>query len=521
MSNPKWRTLLAASVIFANPATLQAAPPSDHTPAYRPISFAEFQRMVWAGREIRGRLVPAKYIVYVLEHADENLLERSPNARLRLTSSKVTGGTIQPEKPTREIEDKPAVYFALPIEISDTDFDAKLYLDRVVVEKPITLDNVDFRQSVSFQGAAFREQVGLTRTRFRGVTNFSYVFLEETGLSFIDCEFDFQANFANLTIRSGSALYIGGDHVAVPLDFSGSQISGTLTLEGLERTLRVDGAVYLNGVNNKSGVPVGTLSVKDILIHDNVYMDRSRWAQLDLAGSEGGRHRPIRFLGFYDLREGLFDTVDLSGAEFDGGGDFSGSEFRTTISFERTTLRQPVRMTWGQLGGKLPVPPPANTSQGRAKRELILASYQELERNFEKLDDVASLNKCHYDRRWKLEGINIPWLISGYWVVWWRPLPWVLGSLLAFYCINRWKYRQWFGLKKSAAGGSFIPEPWALTIQATFRFVLPKEYWGTANGQRLYLLESLWLKIILGVFIFTLKNTSPLLKELLPYLLPK
>jgi uncharacterized protein YjbI with pentapeptide repeats len=538
LSNPKWRALLAASVIVAtNPATLRATQPADNPPVYRPISLSEFQELVSAGKEIRGRLVPSDYITYVLESADENLLRRFPDASLRLNSSKVTDGIIQPKQPTREIQNyaeemrkhlgdgknKTAVYLALPIEISDTEFDAKLYLDGVVIEKPIALDNVDFRQSVYFREAVFREQLVLKRTRFRGVTDFSHAFLEETALSFTDCVFEFQANFADLTIGSGSRLYIGGDHISAPLDFSGSRISGALTLEGLEQTLQVDRAVYLNSVNGGPGAPVGKLSLKDILFHDNVYMDQSKWAQLDLSESEGGRHRPIRFLEFYDLRQGLFDTVDLSGAEFDRGGDFSGSVFQTAISFERTILRQPVRITWGQLKSRLmKVTRSENASDWRSGGKLSLSSYEELERNFKELGDIDSQNKCNYEKRWNNEGINIPLLISGYWVVWWVPLLWVLGSLLTFYFINGKKFdQQWFGLRKSAAAKRVIPEPWALTLQATYVLFLPAEYWGTVRGQRLYLLESLWLKFFVGVFIFTLKNSSLLLRELLPYLVPK
>jgi hypothetical protein len=538
LSNPKWRALLAASVIVAmNPATLRATWPTDNPPAYRPISLSEFQELVSAGKEVRGRLVPSDYITYVLESADENLLRRWPDAGLRLNSSKVTDGTIRPKRPTREIQtdaeemrkhlgdgkNKTAVYLALPIEIADTEFDAKLYLDGVVIEKPITLDNVDFRESVYFRGAVFREQVVLKRTRFRGVTDFSHAFLEETALSFTDCAFEFQANFADLTIGSGSTLYIGGDHISAPLDFSGSRISGALKLEGREQTLQVDHAVYMNGVNGGPGVPVGKLSFKDIVFRDNVYMDQSKWAQLDLAESEDGRHRPIRFLEFYDLRQGLFDTVDLSGAEFDHGGDFSGSVFRTAISFERTILRQPVRITWGQLRKKLmTVTHSENTSDRRSGSKLSLSSYGELERNFKELGDTDSQNECHYDKRWNYDHINIPLLISGYWVVWWVPLLWVLGSLLTFYFINRKKFdQQWFGLRKSATARHVIPEPWDLTLQATYVLLLPAEYWGTVRGQRLYLLESLWLKFLVGVLIFTVKNSSPLLKELLPYLVPK
>lgn len=523
-------------IVAMNPATLQATWPTDNPPAYRPISLSEFQELVLAGKEVKGRLVPPDYITYVLE-SGEDLLRRSPDASLRLNSSKVTDGTIQPKRPTREIQayaeeirkhlgdgkNKTVVYLALPIEIYDTEFDAKLYLDGKVIEKLITLDNVDFRQSVYFMGAAFKEPLVLNRIRFRGVTDFSNAFLEETALSFRDCAFEFQANFADLTIGGGSTLYIGGDHISAPLDFSGSRISGALTLEGLEQTLQVDHAVYLNGVNGGPGVPVGKLSLKDIVFRDNVYMDQSKWAQLDLAESEDGRHRPIRFLEFYDLRQGLFDTVDLSGAEFDRGGDFSGSVFRTAISFERTILRQPVRIKWGQLRKKLmTVTRSENTSDWRAGSRLSLPSYEELERNFKELGDIDSQNDCNFDKRWKYEGINIPLLISGYWVVWWVPLLWVLGSLLTFFYINRKKFdQQWFGLRKSATATHIIPEPWALTLQAAVGLLLPSKYWGTAQGQRLYLIESLWLKFFVGVFIFTLKNASPLLRELLPYLVPK
>lgn len=517
MSNPNWRTLLAASVMVAiNPATLWATPPTDNTPAYRPISLGTFLRMVSAGRVIRGRLVPPDYIASVLTNADKNPPKQSPHA-LRLKFSKVTDGTIRPKSPTREQPDdeksKGAVHLALPVDISNTEFDANLYLDDVVIDKSITLDNVDFRQSVYFPRAVFRKPLVLKRTHFRGITDFSHALLEDTTLTFTDCEFDFQANFAHLTIRSESWLSILGNHIAAPLNFYGSQIAGTLFLQGLEGTLEVDHAVYLNRVNSESGVPVGKLSLKDIVFHDNVYMDHSKWDQLDLAEfDEKGRHRPIRFLEFYDLSQGSFNKVDLSGVEFDRGGDFSGSVVQT-VSLEGIKLRQPVQMTWDQLSGKLmPI--------------LSEQAYVELERNFKKLGDIDSQNDCNYERRWKYQGVSISfisWLLSGYWVVWWVPLLWLVGSLLAFYGINRKKFdqQQWFGLRKSAAAVHFIPEPWALTMQATFRLVLPKEYWGTAQGQRLYLLESLWLKVVVGVFIFTLKNTSPLLRDLLPYLLPK
>ncbi|MFI5090095.1 MAG: pentapeptide repeat-containing protein [Terriglobales bacterium] len=530
MSSPNWRTLLAASVIVAiNPAMLRATPPSDNTPAYRPISLGTFLRMVSAGRVIRGRLVPPDYIASVLTNADKNPPKQSPHA-LRLKFSKVTDGTIRPKSPTREQPDAEksagAVHLALPIEISDTEFDANLYLDDVVIDKSITLDKVDFRQSVYFRNAVFQKPVVLKRTRFRGVTDFSNAFLEER-LSFEDCQFNFQANFAHLTIPSGSWLNIRGGHISAPLNFYGSQISGALVLEGgLEGTLQVGQAVYLNGVNGDLRAPAGTLSLKDIVFHDNVYMDHSKWERLDLGEFEGRRHRPVRFLEFYDLQQGLFGTVDLSGAEFDRGGDFSDSKFQTAISFEGTRLRQPVRVKWDKLKGKLMlVTPSGNTSDGRAGSKLSQASYEELERNFKNLGDIDSQNGCNYERRWKYQEVSISfisWVLSGYWVVWWVPLLWVLGSLLAFYCINRRKFdQQWFGLTESAAAAHFIPEPWALTIQATFRLVLPKEYRGTAQGRRLYLLESLWLKFFVGVFIFTLKNTSPLLRDLLPYLLPK
>jgi len=518
MSNPNWRTLLAASVIVAiNPAILRATPPTDNTPAYRPIRLDEFQKLVLAGKEVRGRLVRSSDIACVLENADENLLKRAPYAHLWLNSSKVTDGKIQLEKPTR-------VYLALPIEITDTDFGAELILDNVVLEKRIDLNKVDFRRSVSFRGAVFRSSLVLQRVRFRRVADFSQAFLETTTVSFTNCEFDFQANFAGLAIPSGSKLYIGGDHISAPLDFFGSQISGTLTLEGSERTLQVDHAVYLNGVNGGLGAPTGTLFLKDIVFHDNVYMDHSKWELLDLGEFEGGRHRPVRFLEFYDLSQGHFGKVDLSGAEFDRGGDFSDSAFQTAISFEGTKLRQPVRIKWDRLKGKLMLVAPSETTPDRgAGSKLSLASYEELEINFQKLGDLDSQNDCNYERRWKHEGPTITWLISGYWVVWWVPFLWLVGSLLAFYGINRKKFdqQQWFGLRKSAAAVHFIPEPWALTMQATFRLALPKEYWGTAQGQRLYLLESLWLKFFVGVFIFTLKNTSLLLRDLLPYLLPK
>lgn len=541
-----WRSLLLSSALIAATATnLTAAPlPERASRSYRKISFAEFRRLVSEGNEVTGRLVPSQYIVCVIENA-ENLLKQSRSASLKLKSSRVTGGTVRIQNPTRDLtqypaevrrhfneeENKRVVYIALPIEISDTDFDAKLYLNDVVIEHRITLDNVDFRQSVYFQGGVFQQDANMQRVHFHGITDFSRV-LPLTALSFRNCEFDFQANFAHITIPGKAALFLGGESISAPLDFSGSEVAGALTLQGMERTLQIQGAVYLSGINNHKkrdpearAVLVGNLHFKDIVFQDNVYMDQSNWAMLDLAESMDGLHRPIRFRGFCDLRQGLFDIVDLGGAEFERGADLTDSHIQTAISFERSRFREPVRIVWKELRKKLrAIQSAEKAGTGQGEKYLSVASYEELERNFEKLGDLDSQNACHFERRWLHDGVNAELLFAGYWVCIGFPMTWMAIGFVVFLRLNKTGFRKgWFERgKPSTSWTEIIPEPWRLTFCVTYRWMsLPEEYSGTARGKLCYLLESFLMKLLLLVLLLTLKNTSPLLRELLPYFLPK
>jgi hypothetical protein len=233
-------------------------------------------------------------------------------------------------------------------------------------------------------------------------------------------------------------------------------------------------------------------------------------------------HRPIRFDGFCDFREGIFGVVDLGGAEFDGGGDFSKAVFKSAINFERTKLRKPIRMAWDQIAGKLRRIE-RDQSSGKVQPDagpLSKESYEELERNFKASDDLYSENECRYEKRRKLEGLSgwagFEWAVSGYWVRPWRTVSWLVSLLLLSLVINRSAFKSgWFW---SNSGGDLGNNAVQVSLRAAaLKATLPDGFEANRRGRVHFLAEYLCLKVVEVFLVVTLSNGSALLKQLLPY----
>jgi len=153
---------------------------------FKPISLQEFWGLVLAGKEVTGRLVPYRFVLCVLQNADQ-LVKRSHTASLKLRASRITEGTIKLTKPFRSINEyspelqdhlrsrklAKAAYVPFSIEMSNTIVDANLYLNDVVFQREISFQNVDFRGSLYFQGAAFEERAVFKSSHFQGTADFS------------------------------------------------------------------------------------------------------------------------------------------------------------------------------------------------------------------------------------------------------------------------------------------------------------------------------------------------------------
>jgi hypothetical protein len=489
-----------------------------------------FLKLVLDGQEVTGRLVQSSYIQKVLE--DSTVLRKQwPHARLKLTSCRVIGPPLilrrhsltsdhvdaETQAHLKEREIAEPYYVAVPIEISQTNFDADLDLGNVVVQNQFFIKGSDFGSLASFQGTVFQGSTLFDQVGFGESSDFSgALFLKAA--TFRNCEFKGQANFSRSKIGPDGKFIFTGEKLDVPLDFSESRILGKLSLQGFERTFHLTDKLYLNGVNRNESDVAGELRVKNAEFHDSFYLDRGRWAKLDFAETQEGLHRPIRFDGFCDFREGIFGVVDLGGAEFEGGGDFSKAVIRTAINFERTKLKKPIRITWDQIAGKLQRVQ-RDQSFGKDQPDTVVLSkesYEELERNFKASDDLYSENECLYEKRRKLEGPGFEWAISGYWVRPWRTVGWLIVLVVITFIINWNAFRRgWFG---SRFGGDLSNNAVQVSLRAAaLKATLPNGFWADRRGRILFLTEYVCLKLVEVFVVVTFSNASPLLKQLLPY----
>lgn len=516
-------------------------------PKLNHISFSQFRKLVRDGNEVASRLVPSSYILRVLEDAPV-LLRESSYARLRLNTCRITVEPKmpmirlrQPSHPTDQYTAETcdhltrrdltaASYISLPVEIRNTTCEAAVYFTDVVLQKKLILENSEFSSLVSFQGAVFQESTQFNQVRFGEYSDFSgTLFLKD--VTFDSCEFKSQGNFSKANIPPGASVIFKGDKLDAPLDFSESVVRGKLFFQGLERTLNLADKVYLNGVNKDLKDATGELAVKNVEFHESVYLDHSKWANLDFAETQDGMHRPIRFDGFCDFRHGTFHVADLGGAEFERGGDFSEAVFETAINFERTKLREPIRIEWQQIAEKLrhvEGKQPSSKAQGESGK-LSKEGYEELERNFKRLEDLYSENECRYEKRTEWDGKCFSWAISGYWV---RPKRSGLFIVLLFilFSITNWLafrggwQRGWFwraGPRQTLLDILLVPSAVQLALYATaLKTSPPNGFEANKPGRVLFWIEYLLFKVTELFLIITISNTSALLKQLIPYFMP-
>lgn len=519
------------------------------SPKLDSISLSQFRRMVLDGEEVVGRVVPSSYLVQVLEDAPQ-LLKQSSFARIKLNSCRISGpktlirlpvpsttpdqsapdqqGSETREHLRRRNATQP-VYVSLQIEIRNTTCEAGLYLTDAVLQKKFIVENSLFSSLVSFQGVVFQESTQFNHVRFAEYSDFSGSLMLKD-LTFDSSEFKGQGNFSRVNIGPDARVVFKGDRLDAPLDFSESVVRGRLFFQGLERTLHLADKVYLNGVNKELTDAPGELAANNVEFHDSVYLDQSKWAKLDLSETQEGLHRPIRFDGFCDFRHGTFGVVDLGGAEFNHGGDFSEAVFRTAINFERTKLRQPIQIAWRQIAGKL-----GRFELESASKEPTYAAalskegYEELEKNFRGLEDLYGENECRYEKRTKWEGRGAEWAISGYWVRPKRTLLLIVLLLVVSSAINWWAFRGgwqagWFwraGSRETLLDIVRVPSAVQLALYATaLKTSPPIGFEANKTGRIVFWAEYAFFKAIEVVLIVTISNTSPLLKQLIPYVVP-
>jgi uncharacterized protein YjbI with pentapeptide repeats len=508
-------------VLLQRHSTAQTPPVAEPLKAQLPpINSAEFETTVQNGKPIVGRTINSADIERVLENTQLK-------SKLEIRNSRISGAPLHLSRPSKSAGAYPkdsldhlssrkvteAVYVTRPIQISNTVFDTGLNLLSVVFENDLTFENVEFQGAVYFQGSIFQKRVLFKQVDFKEVSDFSgTLFLASA--TFNGCQFTQQANFSNGKLGTDAKLFFTGYKLEVPLDFSNSTVLGKITFEGLDQTLQITNKIYLNAINANLLQPAGELHLKNVEVSNNIYLDRSKWILLDFAEGASGMHRPIRLDGFCDLRDGHFVTADFAGAEFGKGGDFEGARF-DTISFQRTKIREPIRISWKQLDGKL--------KRVNDNKPIDKDSYRQLELNFKNLNDLKGENETQYQRKTIWEGRSFAWLFTGYWV---RPLR-ILGWLVlvfAVFAIANWIAfrRTWFiGDRPYNTLLGMLPYPLQLTLYAAaLKPNVPEGFLAKRRGQCLFLVEFIIFKFLEICVVIVLSNTSPLLKQIVPYFFP-
>jgi len=317
--------------------------------------------------------------------------------------------------------------------------------------------------------------------------------------------------FSKSHVTADGRIYIAGDKLTAPLDFSNSMLEGIITLEGTTRPLDITSPIFLNDINSGKDLN-GKVRMKNVLI-PTLYADNSRFKEFDISEVHGGLHRPIRLTGFSDFRGTKFEYFNASGAEFTNNADFTNAEFRNAVNFERTKLRQPALLKWYQLDHKL------KTSDGE---DLSKESYEELERNFHAVNDLESENECNYAKRLHFEGHTWEWWLLGFEVRRRMPFICLILCCLVLTVLNCWVVvaNPWQITDSSEKLLNALPLPPALLVlkSAMLDLSFPETYVGKLPWRIVFLAESFALKFLIGCLLITIAHTSPLLKDLLPYL---
>jgi len=524
-----WFFLLC--VFLFSPAQILAGEQSTANPAkLRPITFAAFKCFVLHGRIISKRTLPVAYIARAIEQAPKWMAASSNGAALRLAHCHITGDVMRVAQPSllsqaygSKISEhlqhrgaREAVYLRLPIRVADTIIDPKLYLDSVVIRRPLRFENVRFLNSVYFQGAVLQSRVDFENVSFEDLADFSAIWLS-ADLSCNDCKFAGVANFAHSYVVPGARIYIGGRALNSPVDFSESIFRGTLTLEGDPRTLQIYDELYLNGVNASLAEPAGVLRMKNVEVRGSFYADQGKWRTVDCAELQDGKHRPIRFSGFSDFRQSTFREVDFGGVEFTGLADFSDATILRQVSLERIKLQRPIHLEWHQIEKGL-----KRWQESAAKsRTLSKQTYEELQRNFKEIGDLESENACFYEMSVNHEK-GLKWFFGylfGYGVKRRNPFALAMFSLLLFWAINSSLLKHhWFTAGVAHGLIARVPPALVLTLSTgRLKLEFPGNFVHTDGGQVVFAVEYVWMKIAEISFLVAVANSSPLLKQFMPY----
>lgn len=485
------------------------------------ITQKEFDEAVARGLDIRGKSIPSSFIQHAIEISG-SLREKNAAAEMSLVDCIIEGDAINPKSLGPEIpiknevvkrhfadrEAKPAGVW-LRLSWQQSSVKAPFYLNNALIAAPMTFTQVEFNNSFYLQGAAIAKNVTFQSTTFKDLADFSATLIIAP-VSCDNCQFQKLAAFFLTTITGTGRVYFGGDKLTSPIDFSGSKLDGAITLEGSTRPLEITGPLFFDQINYGQP-PTGTIRMKNILL-PTVYADNTNLEQLDISEVHNGLHRPIRFSGFADFRGSRFIHFDAAGAEFGNNADFTNAVFIANINLERAKFRQPALLKWYQLETKL---------HSEAGVRLSNESYEELERNFHTLDDLEGENECKYEKRLNSEGRNVSWLVFGFGVR--RRMPFlclmVLGVLFLLWnsFIVKDAWRLSFS-PESLLGIIPLPPAVAVLKATLLKISFPDSYYGTKRGKAIFVLQALMLKLLLALLLITIAHTSPLLKELLPYL---
>lgn len=509
-----------------------------------PLAFDQFMEFVREGRKIESHTIPATYLEAALGKADPEWLRQKENsaAALKIHNSEVTGTSLQPmdSLPQIPLSGLPqAVQPFLPdpvtggirtvclkVELSNSVIQPKVVLANLLFREGLRLEGVIFEQDVDFTNSIFEKPIEVVDVTFRGLSIFSAT-KALAGAGFERVRFEKAAEFAFLDVTQGRSLSFTNLEIVPDFNLFGSHISGNIYFE----SVKFRGRGFFNQLNSNRSSPGGTLSFVDVTFADRAYFDESRLARLIFSEPDG--HRPSRFSAWVTFANSQFGeasfkdaeflapgnfasrfrgNVDFRWAHFAGEASFVGAEFAEEGALHLTGFRleKPLRLRWDQVKDRLPKFSPPSQED-----ELV---YLTLLDNFRMTGDLDSENECRYAWRQQFHRNWLTWAIWGYGV---RPAHTLICLLLAFVGLTAWNCHL---LNKSTPGALARRKRWWNAAKIAFETSwvnLPPLHYAEGEGWKLLLIgQWLLMKTLEVVFLVACSNTSQLLKELVPRLLP-
>jgi len=221
--------------------------------------------------------------------------------------------------------------------------------------------------------------------------------------------------------------------------------------------------------------------------------------------------KDVEFLAATTFASLFRGAVDFRWALFAEDSSFVGTEFKQPqgVQFTGFRVEKQLRLTWGQLEDHLAT---AGTSR---EEELVYLTFLD---NFKRTGDLDSENACLY--AWR-ERFHPNWFANAIWGYGVRPFYTFLSIVVVFGGIL---VSNFYLLDRRRTRGYSTRERWwnaAVVAFETSWVNLPPLQYATGERWKLLLIgEWLLMKILQAVFIIACSNTSRLLKELVPRLLP-